>query len=64
MTNSYIKSLEFEKKYRNRVQSDIMNDDEYAKFKEEETNTKKMSTILKTLNSPKRRTHSHFFNKD
>lgn len=30
------------------------------KFKEEEVNTKKMSTILKSLNSPKRRTASHF----
>jgi hypothetical protein len=58
MTNSYIKSLEFEKKYKNRDQHDIMGDDEYIKFKEEEKNTKKMTTILKNLNSPKRRTQT------
>lgn len=31
---------------------DIANDEEYLKFKEEQTNTKKMSTILKSLNHP------------
>jgi hypothetical protein len=37
-----------------------MGDDDYVKFKEEEVNTKKMSTILKSLNSPRRRTASNF----
>lgn len=58
MTSNYIKSVEFEKRYRNRDQQDVIQDDEYVKFKEEETNTKKMSTILKNLNSPRRRTAS------
>jgi hypothetical protein len=55
MTTSYIKSLDFERKYKNRDQQDILSDDEYVKFKEEELNTKKMTTILKNLNSPKRK---------
>jgi hypothetical protein len=38
-------------------------DDEYVKFKEEEVNTKKMSTILKNLNSPRRRTASSGFSR-
>ena len=37
-------------------EKDIINDEEYQKFKEEETNTKKMSTILKSLNVPFRKT--------
>ena len=61
MTQNYIKSLEFEKKFRNRDQQDVQGDDEYVKFKEEEINTKKMSTILKNLNSPRRRTASQGF---
>ena len=63
MTNSYIKSLEFEKKYKNRDQNDILGDEEYQKFKEEELNTKKMTTILKNLNSPKRKSGTNFFKK-
>ena len=55
MTSNYIKSIEFDKKYKNREHQDITNDEAYTKFKEEETNTKKMSTILKNLNSPKRK---------
>ena len=51
MTTSYMKSLEMEKKYRNR--KDVQGDEEYAKFKEEELNTQKMGSILKGLNSPK-----------
>jgi hypothetical protein len=38
------------------MEKDIINDEEYQKFKEEETNTKKMSTILKSLNVPFRKT--------
>ena len=55
MTNSYIEGLKLEKKYRNRDAKDIMQDEQYAKYKEEEVNTRKMSTILKSLNSTKRR---------
>lgn len=62
MTQNYMKSMEYEKKYRNRDQQDIMGDDDYVKFKDEEVNTKKMSTILKSLNSPRRRTASSNFN--
>ena len=32
-----------------------MKDEEYQRFKEEENNTKKMSTILKSLNAPFKR---------
>ena len=56
MTTNYIKSVEYEKRFRNRDQKDVLVDDDYVKFKEEEDNTKKMSTILKNLNSPKRKT--------
>jgi len=52
MTNSYIKGSEYENKFANRLTKDIVNDEEYIKFKEEEANTKKMSTILKSLNHP------------
>lgn len=55
-----MKSVDFDKKYRNRDQNDILGDDEYVKFKEEEINTKKMSTILKSLNSPRRKTSQSF----
>jgi hypothetical protein len=33
-----------------------MQDEEYLRFKEEETNTKKMSTILKSLVAPFQKT--------
>mmetsp|Transcript_5001 Transcript_5001/g.8529 ORF Transcript_5001/g.8529 Transcript_5001/m.8529 type:complete len:160 (-) Transcript_5001:59-538(-) len=55
MTKSYIKGSEYENKFKNRMEKDIINDEEYQRFKEEETNTKKMSTILKSLNAPFRR---------
>ncbi len=60
MTSNYIKSVEFDKKYRNRDHQDVMGDEDYVKFKEEEHNSKKMSTILKSLNSPRRRTANSF----
>ena len=34
------------------MKKDIANDEEYLKYQEEQTNTKKMSTILKSLNHP------------
>jgi hypothetical protein len=52
MTNSYLKGNEYSEKFGNRLSKDIENDEEYLKFREEETNTKKMSTILKGLNHP------------
>lgn len=52
MTNSYIKGSEYQNKFKNRMEKDIINDEDYQRFKEEETNTKKMSTILKSLNQP------------
>ena len=57
MTNSYIKGNEYQNKFKNRMEREIINDEEYQRFKEEETNTKKMSTILKSLNQPFRRNH-------
>jgi len=60
MTNSYIKGSEYQNKFKNRMEKDIINDEEYQKFKEEETNTKKMSTILKSLNVPFRKTKPAF----
>jgi hypothetical protein len=37
------------------LDADNAGDEEYLKFKEEETNSKKMSTILKNLNAPFKR---------
>jgi hypothetical protein len=57
MTSQYIKSGDEEKKFRNRssVDVEVNKDPEYARYQEERTNTLKMSTILKTLNSPKKK---------
>ena len=55
MTNSYIKGSDYQNKFKNRMENDIMKDEEYQRFKEEENNTKKMSTILKSLNAPFKR---------
>jgi len=55
MTNSYVRSFEEEKKFRNRDVKDVEKDPEFAKYREERTNTLKMSTILKSLNSPKKK---------
>ena len=52
MTNSYIKGGEYANKFQNRMKKDNANDEEYLKYQEEQTNTKKMSTILKSLNHP------------
>lgn len=51
MNANYVKGISVEKKYRNRTKQDLDADEEYAKFKEEETNSKKMSTILRSLNT-------------
>ena len=55
MTNSYNKGGEYQNKFKNRMEKDIIHDEEYQKFKEEQLNTMKMSTILKSLNAPFRR---------
>jgi hypothetical protein len=39
MTNSYIKGIEQERKYRNRDAKDLHKDEEFNKYKEEERNT-------------------------
>jgi hypothetical protein len=61
MTNSYIKGNEYQQKFGNRL--DVENDEEYIKYKDEETNIKKMGTILKGLNHPvvkKNKISGHF----
>ena len=57
MTSQYIKSSEEEKKFRNRssVDVDVDKDADYARYQEARTNTMKMSTTLKTLNSPRKK---------
>ena len=52
MTNSYIKGIEQERKYRNRDAKECLKDEEFNKYKEEERNTQKMYTILTSLNAP------------
>jgi hypothetical protein len=59
MTNSYIKGNEYQNKFKNRMEKDIINDEEYQKFQEEQINTKKMATILKSLNAPFQRKKRH-----
>ena len=54
-----MKGSEYQNKFKNRMEKDIINDEEYQKFKEEETNTKKMSTILKSLNVPFRKSQTN-----
>lgn len=53
MTTSYIRSDVAEKKFRDRrgenASGDIDADPEYAAFKEEKSNTQKMSQILKSV---------------
>ena len=39
MTNSYIKGGEYQNKFKNRMEKDIIHDEEYQKFKEEQLNT-------------------------
>lgn len=55
MTNSYIKGPEYYNKFKNRLEKDMAHDEEYQRFKEEQLNTKKMSTILMSLNVPFKR---------
>ena len=51
MNANYVKGISVEKKYRNRTKQDLEADEEYAKWRDEETNSKKMSTILRSLNT-------------
>ena len=64
MTQNYIKSVEFEKRYHHIDKQEVKGDEEYVKFREEEDNANKMSCILKNLNSPMRiKTASNFLRK-
>ena len=49
MTNCYLKSKEFEVK----LKSNVLSDDEKQKKNEEDEDTKKMTLILKQMNSPR-----------
>lgn len=55
MNQNYVKSLEMQKKFNNRNQKDLQHDDEYLQYREDEMNTLKMATILRSLNEPKRK---------
>lgn len=58
MNSTYMRGVELEKKYSQTpggggVMFEIMNQDqEYMKYKEDEQNTKKMSSILMHINTP------------
>lgn len=51
MTSQYIKSTDLDKRYKNVDPKIGAKDPEFQKYKDEELNTMKMSTILKTLNT-------------
>lgn len=51
MTSQYIKSTELDKRYKNVDPKIGAKDPEFQKYKDEEMNTMKMSTILKSLNT-------------
>lgn len=56
MTQQFIKQEEVEKKFRNRTSAQNEEEDlEFLKYQDERNNTLKMSTILKSLNSPKKK---------
>lgn len=42
-------------KFKNRLEKDMLQDEEYLRFKEEQNNTLKMGTILKSLQAPFKR---------
>ena len=50
MNTNYVNGFKMEQKYRNRTKQDSDQDPEWAKYKEEKQNSKKMSTILRSLN--------------
>lgn len=56
MAASYLKQAEEDKKYKNRDENaDDCTDPEFQRYLHERNNTLKMSTILKTLNSPRKK---------
>ena len=55
MNTNYVKSIEMEKKFHNMTSKDKLKDEEYLQYKEDQTNTLKMGTILRSLNEPKRK---------
>jgi len=61
MNSNYVKSFEMERKYRNRDEKDCLEDEDFAKYNYDKKNTQTMATILKTLNSPRRKGASASF---
>jgi len=59
MTSNYMKGRDLEQRYKN--VKGAQHDEEYQRYAEEELNSRKMATILKSLNSPKRKTAPGFF---
>lgn len=57
MTGQYIRKEADEKKFCNRSETDVasLQDPEYVRYQEQRTNTQKMQTILKSLNSPQKK---------
>ncbi len=51
MTKSYTDDS-MAAKFKNRPEKEIIHDPDYQKYREEQTNIMKMSTILKSLNAP------------
>ena len=60
MTSNYMRSQERDALYRNRDKKDLETDDDYAQYVDEQANTRKMSNILKRLNTPKKRTNMNY----
>ena len=55
MNTNYVNGFKMEQKYRNRTKQDSDQDPEWAKYKEEKQNSKKMSTILRSLNGTQKK---------
>lgn len=60
MTQNYMRSQERDAMYRNRDKKDLETDEDYAQYVDEQANTRKMSNILKRLNTPKKRTNMNY----
>jgi hypothetical protein len=61
MHQNYLKSAERDALYRNRDKRDLEIDEDYAQYVDEQTNTRKMSNILRRLNTPKKRTNMNYY---
>jgi hypothetical protein len=60
MHQNYLKSAERDAIYRNRDKKDLETDEDYAQYVDEQTNTRKMSNILRRINTPKKRTNLNY----